>query len=212
MRRAFRIVFASHMMYHAEGASDVERMLADVANNVLAPDGICVMYHLAAAPGTFQDFRARFGSQAGAERDSNTGAVTIDNPPAQIAAAGAALGLPLYEADFTTRLRFGRLSDQQWQSFKEPQTYEELAASNPAAYEDLKRLYFVVQRAPLEFAADRSHTGLATFIDQIRQVIEGNGGALPSSERMQVFCRTDAALALREIIQSSVAASIASAS
>jgi hypothetical protein len=210
MRRAFSIVFASHVMYHAEGSSDVRRLLADVANNLLAADGICVMYHLAAAPGTFQDFRARFGSQADAARDSDTGAVTIDDPPAQIAAECAALALPLYEADFATSLKFGRLSDNQWQSFKDPRTYEGLAASDAAAYEDLKRLYFVVQRAPLEFAADHSATGLATFIDEIRKVIEANGGALPSAEKMQVFCRADAAPPLRESIQSAVAVSIAS--
>lgn len=212
MRRSFSIVFASHMMYHAEGSSDVLRLLADVANNLLAVDGICIMYHLAAAPGTFQDFRARFGSQADAARVSNTGAVTIDDPPAQIAAACAAPGLPLYEADFTTNLRFGKLSGDLWQSFKDPRTYEALVASDPAAYEDLKRLYFVVQRAPLEFAADHSATGLATFIDEIRGVIQANGGVLPSAERMQVFCRPDAASPLREAIRSAIAASVASTS
>ncbi|MGD0075645.1 MAG: hypothetical protein ABSD31_15085 [Candidatus Binataceae bacterium] len=211
MRRAFRIVFASHMMYHAEGAAAVERLVADVANNLLAADGICIMYHLAAAPGTFQDFRARFGSQADAARDSNTGAVTIDDPPARIAAVCAALRLPLFESNFTTSLRFGKVEDNLWQSFKNPRGYEEIATSNPAAYEDLKRLYFVVQRAPLEFAADDSATGLAAFIDEIRRVIEANPGVLPLAERMQVFCRTDAPLPLRESIQSAVAASIASA-
>jgi len=212
MRRAFRIVFASHLVYHAEGPSDVERLLADVSNNLLAADGICVMYHLANAPGTFQEFRARFGSQADAARDSNTGAVTIDDPPAQIAAACASLRLPLYERDFTTHLRFGKLSDRQWQSFKDPRTYQGLAASDPAINEDLKRLYFVVQRAPLEFAADRSATGLATFIDEIRRVIEGNGGMLPSTERMQVFCCADAPPLVRESIQSALAATVALAS
>jgi len=208
MRRAFRIVFASHVMYHAEGTSDVQRLLADVADNLLAPDGICIMYHLANAPGTFQAFRARFGSEANAARDSNTNAVTIDDPPAQIAAACAALGLPLYEADFITNLRFGKLGDSQWQSFKDPHAYQALAASNSAAYEDLKRLYFVVQRAPLEFAADRSAIGLAAFIDEIRRVIEGNGGALALAERMQVFCRPDASAALRESIRSAITASV----
>jgi hypothetical protein len=163
MRRGFRIVFASHLMYHAEGSADVRRLLADVANNLLAPDGICIMYHLGRAAGTFQEFRARFGSQADAVRDSNTNAVTIDDPPVEIAAACAALRLPLYQADFATNLRLGNLSDNQWQSFKDPRTYEALAASDPAAYEDLKRLYFVIQRAPLEFAADHSATGLAAI-------------------------------------------------
>jgi hypothetical protein len=60
---SFRIVFASHVMYHAADTADVRRMLADIASNVLAPDGACIMYHLAAAPGTFQNLGARFGSE-----------------------------------------------------------------------------------------------------------------------------------------------------
>jgi hypothetical protein len=211
IRRAFRIVFASHLMYHANGSADVRRMLADVADNLLAADGICVMYHLAGAPGTFQDFRARFGSEAGASRDSNTGAVTIDDPPSQIAAACAALGLPLYQADFTTRLHFGDLKEDRWRSFMDPNSYQGLATSDPAAHEDLKRLYFVVQRAPLEFAADSSATGLALFMDEIRRVIETNGAVLPLSERMQVCCRPDASPVLRDALKAAVAAGIASA-
>jgi hypothetical protein len=205
---AFRLVFASHLMYHAEGTADVQRMLADVADNLLAADGVCVMYHLAAAPGTFQDFRARFGSEAGRARTSNTGAVTIDDPPGQIAAACAALGLPLYQADFTTRLRFGDLSDEKWRSFKDPHSYDLLAGSDTAAYEDLKRLYFVVQRAPLEFAADASASGLSAFMDEIRRVIEANNATLALSERMQVLCGGGAAPILRDTIEAAMAAAI----
>ncbi len=212
MRGGFKIVFASHVMYHAAGVADVQRMLADIASNLLAPDGVCIMYHLAAAPGTFQNLRARFGSEAGVSRDSNTGAVTIDDPPAQIAFASAALGLPLIEGDFITNLQFSTLGDEEWQRFKDPRTYAALADSHPAAYEDLKRLYFVVQRAPLEFAADHSAAGLVRFMDEARQVIEAAGGKLPSSERMQVFCRRDAPVRLRENLRSAVAASLSAAS
>jgi hypothetical protein len=211
MRSAFRIVYASHVMYHADGASDAERLIADVADNLLAPDSICVMYHVAITRGTFQEFRARFGSEAGAAHDSDTGAVTIDDPPAQIGAACAALRLPLYEKEFITRLRFGLLRDTEWQAFKDPRTYDALAASNPAAYEDLKRLYFIVQRAPLEFAADHSATRLEVFIDEVRQVIERNHGVLPLAERMQVFSRADAAPILTATIPDALAAAITSA-
>jgi hypothetical protein len=206
MRRAFRIVFASHVIYHAEGPADVQRMLADVANNLLAPDGVCIMFHIANRPGTFQEFRGRFGSEASAKRESNTGAVTIDDPVAQIGTACAALHLPLYEMDFATNLRFGKLSESDWRAFKDPQAYDVLAESNPAAYQDLMRLYFVVQRAPLEFAADRSAMGLATFIDETRRVIEANGGVLASIERMQVMTRADAAPLLRQVIPAALAA------
>jgi hypothetical protein len=207
IRNAFHLVFASHVVYHAEAPGDVQRMLADVANNVLTRDGICIMYHIGYAPASFQEFRARFGSEARSRAASNTGAVTIDDPPAQISAACAAQRLPIYEMEFTTNLRFGSLRDEEWLIFKDPGRYDVLAESNPAAYEDLKRLYFIVQRAPLEFAADHSATGLNAFVDETRKVIEANHGALPSYERLQVATRADAAPILAEAIPEALAAS-----
>lgn len=209
-RRAFGVAFASHVMYHAESASDVRRVLADVASNVLTPDGVCILYHVANTRRTFQEFRARFGSQAGAAADSDTGAVTIDDPPEQINSACGDLGVPIYQAEFVTSLRFGDLSDSEWQAFKDPRTYDRLADSNPEAYEDLKRLYFVVQRAPLEFEADRSPTGLNAFIDEIRPVIEANRNVLPLAERIQVLLAADSSPALRAAIPEALSASMAS--
>jgi hypothetical protein len=211
-RRAFGVVFASHVMYHAESASDVVRIVVDVVDNVLAPGGVCILYHLAKTRGTFQEFRARFGSQAGAAADSDTGAVTIDDPPEQIRSACGELGLPLYQAEFIATVRFGNVGDSEWQAFKDPRTYDQLADSNPEAYEDLKRLYFVVQRAPLEFEADRSPTGLNAFIDEIRPVIEANRYVLPAAERIQVFLAADSSPALRTAIPEALAASMASVS
>ncbi|HEY2107920.1 MAG TPA: hypothetical protein VGH29_19140, partial [Candidatus Binataceae bacterium] len=168
---------------------------------------ICIMYHIGYAPASFQEFRARFGSEASARAASNTGAVTIDDPPAQIRAACAANRLPMYEMEFTTNLRFGSLGDKEWRIFKDPGRYGALAESNPAAYEDLKRLYFIVQRAPLEFAADHSARGLNAFMDETRKVIDANHGALPSYERLQVATRADAAPILAEVIPQALAAS-----
>ena len=205
-RHSFRLVFVSHLLYHAEAASDVDTLIADLAGNLLASDGIAILYHLANTAQTFQEFRARFGSQSGGCSNSDTGAVTIDDPPAEITRACRLLGLPLYELRFTADLRFGRLHHDEWTSFKAPETYETLAERNPDAYEDLKRLYFVVQRAPLEFASDLSTTGLSKFIDEIRTVIEANRGVLPLAERMQVFLRSEASAALSKTIADALAA------
>ena len=203
---AFRMVFASHLMYHAETAADVERLIGDAATNLLASGGIAILYHVANMPHTFQEFRARFGSQSSTPSNSDTGAVTIDDPPAQIAHACGKLGLPLHELHFVTDLRFGPLRDADWQNFSDPLTYDRLAERNPDAYEDLKRLYFMVQRAPLEFANDNSGTGLAAFNEQIRPVIEKNRGVLPLAERMQVFSRADAPRNLTRAIAEGLAA------
>lgn len=207
MRNAFHLVFASHVVYHADGPGDVQRMLDDVASNVLTRDGICIMYHIAYAPGSFQEFRARFGSEASAHAASNTGAVTIDDPPARIREACIGNRLPIYEMEFTTNLRFGSLGDEEWRIFKDPGRYDALAESNLAAYEDLKRLYFIVQRAPLEFAADHSAKGLNAFMDETRKVIEANHGALPSFERLQICTRRDAAPILAQVIPEALTAS-----
>jgi hypothetical protein len=202
---AFRLVFASHLMYHAGSPADVNRLIADVATNLLHNEGISILYHVANTPRTFQEFRARFGSQSGGPSNSDTGAVTIDDPSAQIATACGQLQLSLDELEFVTDLRFGPLSDSEWQSFQNPLTYDQIAEHNPGAYEDLKRLYFVVQRAPLEFASDDSATGLLAFINQIRPVIDENRGVLPLAERMQVFSRGDGPAALPAAIHKALA-------
>jgi hypothetical protein len=208
-RHEFRLVFASHLMYHAETIADVERLIADVAGNLLANNGIAILYHIANTPQTFQEYRAWFGSQSGGRSNSDTGAVTIDDPPSQIASACRALGLPLHEIQFLTDLRFGSLTDDEWTSFKDPQTYDQLAERHPTAYEDLKRLYFVVQRAPLEFAGDNSATGLSAFVDRIRPVIEQHGGVLALAEWLQVFCRADAPPEVKTVIPNALTAGCA---
>jgi hypothetical protein len=198
-RSVFRIVFASHVMYHADGIADVRRTIADIAGNLLARDGICIMFHLASTAGTFQGYRARFGSETGTS-PSDTGAVTIDDPPTQIASVCGELRLPIHQMEFTTVLRFGQLGESEWRAFKDPDSYDALADSNPAAYEDLKRLYFIVQRSPREFATDRSKTGLIQFIDEMRALLDQTGGILPLAERLQVVTRSDAPTSLADAI------------
>jgi hypothetical protein len=82
-----------------------------------------------------------------------------------------------------------------------------LQARKPGAGEELKRLMFITQRAPLEFASDRSATGLAAYLDEIRSVIEPNGGVLKLAETMQVVYRADAPAGLGESIARAMTAS-----
>jgi hypothetical protein len=53
-----------------------------------------------------------------------------------------------------------------------------------------------------------SATGLHTFLDEVRWVIETNHGVLLLAERMQVFTRADAAPQLREMIPEALGPSI----
>ena len=187
--REFRIVFASHVLYHCESPGSTERLIEDVAQNVLADDGVCILYHLGKAPLSFQDFRARYGSNSAEAAHSNTPAVAIDDPPAKVSEVCAARGIPCLNMNFTGDLRFARPDEKIWNLFRDPQEYEQLCALHPEAAEDLKRLMFVTQRAPIEFAADRSPTGLGAYLDEIGDVLKRNAGILQLAETMQVIYR-----------------------
>jgi hypothetical protein len=188
----FRIVYASHVLYHCETPGSAERLIEDVTQNVLAGDGICILYHLAKVPRAFQDFRARYGSNSAAAAHSNTPAVAIDDPPAKVAEVCAAQGVPCLRMDFTADLRFAVLDAKIWNYFRDPQRYEQLCKDNPAAAEDLKRLMFVTQRAPIEFDSDHSPTGLSAYLDEIGDVLKHNAGILKLAESMQVIYRPGA--------------------
>jgi hypothetical protein len=185
----FRIVFASHVLYHCETAGSTERLIEDVTQNVLCDDGICILYHLAKVPLSFQDFRARYGSNSAAAAHSNTPAVAIDDPPAKVTEVCAAGDIPCLRKDFTADLRFAIPEEKIWSYFRDPRKYEELCKLHPAAAEDLKRLMFVTQRAPNEFAADRSPTGLSAYLDEVGDVLKHNAGILKLAESMQVIYR-----------------------
>jgi len=190
--REFQVVFASHVLYHCERPGSAERLIDDVTKNVLADDGICILYHLAKVPLVFQDFRARYGSNSAAAAHSNTPAVAIDDPPAKVDEVCAAQGVPCMRMDFTADLRFAIPDENIWNYFRAPEKYAELCTNNPAAAEDLKRLMFITQRAPIEFAADRSPTGLNVYLDEIGDVLKRNAGILKLAESMQVIYRPDA--------------------
>lgn len=184
--REFGIVFASHVLYHCEHPGSAERLIGDVTQNVLADDGICILYHLAKVPQRFQDFRARYGSNSADVAHSNTPAVAIDDPPAKVAEVCAARGIPCTDMSFTADLRFAIPDEKIWNLFRDPQKYAQLHGD---AGEDLKRLMFITQRAPIEFAADHSSTGLSAYLDEIGNVISRNGGVLKLAETMQVIYR-----------------------
>ena len=89
----------------------------------LADDGICILYHLAKVPLSFQDFRARYGSNSAAAAHSNTPAVAIDDPPAKVAEVCAAQGVPCLRMDFTADLRFAIPDEKIWNYFRAPEKY-----------------------------------------------------------------------------------------
>src|SRR5271156_41248 len=204
--REFRIVFASHVLYHCETPGSAERLIDDVTQNVLADDGICILYHLGKVPLSFQDFRARYGSNSAAAAHSNTPAVAIDDPPAKVAEVCAARGIPCLTMSFPADLRFAMPDEKIWNYFRDPRKYEELCTLHPEAAEDLMRLMFVTQRAPVEFAADRSPTGLSAYLDEIGDVLKRNAGILKLAESIQVIYRPGASADFGKRIGAALAA------
>ena len=204
--REFRIVFASHVLYHCETPGSAERLIEDVTQNVLAGDGICILYHLAKVPLSFQDFRARYGSNSAAVAHSNTPAVAIDDPPAKVDEVCATRGIPCHRMDFTADLSFAMRDEKIWSYFRDPLRYEQLCATRPEAAEDLNRLMFVTQRAPVEFAADHSSTGLAAYLDEIGGVLKHNAGILKLAESMQVIYRPNAPADFGKLVAAALSA------
>ncbi|MGH7908132.1 MAG: hypothetical protein ACREP6_16045 [Candidatus Binataceae bacterium] len=201
---SFRLIYASHMFYHAEDPHGCERLLADIVKNVMARDGVCVLYHLANSPGTFQHFRSRYGRKP-RRGLSDTPALAVIDPPAAIAECCSSLGIPLADIEFSARLQFGSLRGDDWEAIKDPENFADLSRRIPGAYDDLKRLLFIVQRAPREFAADKSMSGLDAFIDEIRPVMESGGGCLPLAEAMQIMWHPDASAGFKRKIREIIA-------
>ncbi len=211
VHQSFDLVFVSHLLYHAGGQRPIEVMLDDVVASLLNDLGILILYHAAPTPGSFSHFRSRFGRHSDTLERSDTPAVNVDDAVAGVSGYCAKRQLPYMELAFSARVALPGLTDYHWQEFRFPQRYAQLQARDPAAAENLRRLLFVTQRAPLEFAGDRSASGLDAYLTEVRAVIEAEGGYLPLAERLQVICRPAAPRrllsGLREALNEAVAPS-----
>jgi|GEM_PF-6475519 len=188
-RGSFDLVFASHMLYHCASVPALQAMVSDMVINLLKDEGIFLLYHAAAEPGTFVYLRAKFGRHGERLEGSDTPAPNVGDPVVGVAQYCAAQGIPCLELNFTAQMHMPGLTAAHWQSFRDPRGYARLVREEPEAAENLKRLMFVTQRAPLEFAADRSSLGLDAYLEEARAIIEANGGEMPLAERLQVVCR-----------------------
>jgi hypothetical protein len=193
---SFDIVFASHMLYHAGSPTLVRAMLNDVLTNLLNDSGMLILYHAAPDPGTLNDFRARYGRRSAVLEKSDTPAVNIAAPAICVADYCARNQVPYFELKFSAKLFVPGLNDEHWRIFRAPHRYAELAQRDPSACENLRRLMFVTQRAPVEFADDRSASGLDAYLAEARSVIESNGGYMELAERLQVICRREAPMSV----------------
>jgi len=206
---SFDLAFLSHLFYHVapkDGLSSEQRLdnaLNDVARNVLKKEGVAVAYHVAVGgiddDYSFQFFRDNFGSSSSnAARHSNTDAMDIKDPATKIENSCAKQGITCSTLRFDTKLRFskqlfdnsGKVKADVKDIFKNTARYKELLES-PELYEDLKSIYFIVQRSADEMAADKSVTGLDNLMNKILDAIQNtsdkHGHYLITHEKMQLI-------------------------
>lgn len=207
-RGSFALVFGSHMLYHADREAGVETLLSDVIVNLLSSAGLLMLCHGASPEGTFNNLRARFGRHSTSLDQSDTPAVNIDDPTVVVHDYCAARNLPLIEISFITKVHFPGLTNEDWQEFARPRHYADLVRRFPQAAENLRRLLFVTERAPLEFEGDKSERGLNAYLAAAREVIERNAGYLHLAERIQITCRPDTETGFAESVRAAAEAAV----
>ncbi|MGE0754619.1 MAG: class I SAM-dependent methyltransferase [Alphaproteobacteria bacterium] len=187
----FPLTFISHMFYHTN-PENLGTMLADVSQNVLAPEGVGILFHLEKKPDSFQYFRSKYGRKSESMDGSDTPSMNVDNPPQVIADACATANIPCHTARFDNNYYFAPMAEKYWEMFKHPEQYHLI--TDKAALANLKQLYFIPQRAANEFAADTGDRGLAAFVDEVRAVIAPNqtefarkGGYMALAETVQLI-------------------------
>jgi hypothetical protein len=187
----FPLVIISHLFYHTT-PEHLGRMLADVANNVLTPEGVGILIHTANKPNSFQYFRSKYGRTSATAGASDTPAMDVDDPPRAVEQACQAAGIPFHTAHYTNNYFFAAMDETYWEIFKRPAQYRTIA--DKAALDNLRQLYFIPQRAANEFAADTGERGLSAYIDEVRKVIAPDqarfgkdGGVMALAEAVQLI-------------------------
>lgn len=80
------------------------------------------------------------------------------------------LNIPCYTSFYTNHYYFAPMDESYWELFKCPARYHEI--TDQAARDNLHKLYFMVQHAPIGFAADtHDETRLETFIEEVRNIL-----------------------------------------
>jgi len=192
----FPLAIISHLFYHTT-PENLGKMLADVANNVLAPEGVGMLFHLENKPNSFQYFRSKYGRKSASPGASDTSAMNVDDPPQATAEACRAAGIPSHTAHYTNNYYFAPMDEKYWEIFRRPAQYRMM--TDKTALENLCQLYFIPQRAANRFAADTSERGLSAFINEVRAVIapdqakfERDGGFMALAETVQLIGNANA--------------------
>lgn len=205
----FQIAVFSHGIYHAESdqygtvLEKTDRVLNDIAANVLDPAGIGILYHVSFTDQSVQYFRYTYGRKGHMQSKSDTGAVESMNPALSIFESCKKQNIPYYALDFKTRLFFSPKVKSYARIFKNPAQFEGLR-SNLEAWEDYQKLSFLAQRASDEMAADKTKTGLDHFIDEALNALKQDDQGrwyMILTEKMQIILNPRASKAFKDQVK-----------
>ena len=190
----FNIAFFLHAAYYVKldetgtHMNNLDRILHDLACEVLRVDGVGIMNHTAVADYSTGYFIKKYGVKGASEPESKDYEMNIADPAISIASSCEEQNIPCYTLEYSSKLYFSSKFKEYAEIFKNPSRYNELLEF-PEALKDYNKLSLLASRAPDEMAADKSETGLEAFIDELMNtVIEfDNKWCLPVFGKIQVI-------------------------
>lgn len=151
----FDLIFVSHAAYHINDPLKCGSLLNDLAN-ILAPTGIAILLHETAFKDQIQYYRSKYGNFPAfdiASELKNTANKMLENP---------------FEClQFMSTLKFTSISNNLWESIKNPGEYVKYK-NIPGFIENLEKLAFIVQRDFTDMIEDEK---LVKYIDEIKAAI-----------------------------------------
>lgn len=172
------VVILSHLMY-CISKNEFKTLFDDVFDDLLDPNGICILAHVNMAPNSFLDFRNRFGTRADAKEAKTEGRIV--DATEEIIRYCEEKGCPLETMEYKVEIRFPILDPLYWELLRDPNNFSVLE-NDPGVADWIKNLAFIALRTPQEMAKKGDWV---RFLDAIRPFIEN--GLFYTPVRLQII-------------------------
>ncbi|RDD36787.1 hypothetical protein TrispH2_011261 [Trichoplax sp. H2] len=202
----FNLVYLSHSVYyardqHKNGRYGVTNLLDSVATDLLADDGVAILFHAGLEFDTFTSIgyytRSLIQNIVPTEEEYNRLSATH-----VISNSSRELGLTYFEIPYKFELYFSKDCKKYADVFKDPSRYHELQ-NDPAALQDLYKIIFIAHRSPDDLYTDHSSRGLNNLVDKVLDCIKRNGSIIVSAS-MQVILSRKASDEFKQKIETAV--------
>lgn len=171
----FRLIFLSHCVYYfiddgQENHQQLKEVIGKLESDLLAQDGIIVLFHSTLVPNSFAVMVAKFSFNRLKDITPTAEEYNQFSCDAVIRSVCHQLGLRCFELSYFSPLYLSQYLSQYADIFKDPNRYDELL-SNDEALQDLYRLLFMAHRSPQDLYQDTSSTGLTNLVDQVIKMV-----------------------------------------